>query len=48
MTTITFKFYCQNLIIDTLNNMNPDAITTGYELGLLIEKEMKLPEYIDT
>lgn len=47
MTAITFKFFCQNIIIDTLNNMDPSAAVTGYELGLKIEREMKLPEYMD-
>lgn len=48
MTAITFKFFCQNIIIDTLNNMDPAATVTGYELGLKIEREMKLPDYTDT
>ncbi|WP_214771560.1 hypothetical protein [Exiguobacterium sp. s133] len=44
---MTYKRYCQQIIIDGLNKIDPETTVNGYDLGLLIKDNMIMPRRVD-
>jgi len=44
---MSYKRYCQQIIVDGLNKIEPGTTMNGHDLGLWIEKNMIMPRRVD-